>query len=129
MKKLIEEIRLKIDDRETPTDEYLKAIYDAIDLAVTCADGLEKELVSLRERRERFWQDACEWRGVDPECACKDCYGSGVKTYSSTATWRGGIGGQAVTSAVCDKCWGSGNSNKPWANLRKMQATFCKEEN
>lgn len=50
--------------------------------------------------------------------ACTGCGGLGVKTYSSTATWRGGIGGQAMTEDVCNVCWGSGNANAPWPSHR-----------
>lgn len=62
------------------------------------------------------------WRGIDAvmDDVCRDCDGSGVKTYGSTATWMGGIGGQAMTASVCDKCWGSGATNRPGPNLREV---------
>jgi hypothetical protein len=28
--------------------------------------------------------------------------------------------GQTITSDVCDKCWGSGDESRPWANLKKV---------
>lgn len=71
---------------------------------------------------EAFLQAHREWRGV--EDPCPDCGGSGVRTYSSTSLWRRGISGQAFTNGVCDKCWGSGDDNRPWTDLRKMEATF-----
>ncbi len=60
------------------------------------------------------------WRGIAPENACLECGGTGKKTYGSTMTWLGGIGGQTTTVAVCDKCWGTGDVKKPGAELRKL---------
>lgn len=65
---------------------------------------------------EEFLERFLEWRGI--EKACASCGGSGYVAYGSTATWRGGIGGQAITTDVCDKCWGSGNADKPWPSWR-----------
>lgn len=61
-------------------------------------------------------------RGIEPGDACPKCSGMGVRWYSSTATWRGGIGGQACTRDVCDACWGSGSATCPWTNLRTIDA-------
>ncbi len=62
-----------------------------------------------------------EWRYIEPENACRDCTGSGKKTYANTATWtRAGIAGQTLTVDICDRCWGSGDEKKPWINLRKL---------
>lgn len=55
-----------------------------------------------------------DWRDIQPGVECAECGGSGIKTYGSTATWRGGAGGAAITTDVCDHCWGSGNRYKPW---------------
>jgi hypothetical protein len=63
-----------------------------------------------------------EMRGVEE--ACETCRGSGVRSYGSTATWRGGIGGMAITQDTCDSCWGSGDKHKPGANLRHVLATI-----
>lgn len=64
--------------------------------------------------------DAYRWmleqRGIGN--ACRDCGGFGVKTYPSTSTWRGGIGGQMMTNGVCDKCWGSGDADRKWPSHR-----------
>ena len=69
------------------------------------------------------------WRGIEKiEDACTSCDGSGVKTYANTTTWRGGIGGQALTSDICDTCWGSGNKNRSWANMRELLANTKKAE-
>lgn len=61
----------------------------------------------------RFWA----WRGVRNPCT--KCNGKGSIMYGSTATWRGGIGGAAMTRGVCDGCWGSGDADRPWQDLRK----------
>ena len=50
----------------------------------------------------------------EPEDRCTSCSGHGKRTYGSTATWRGGLGGQMMTNGVCDGCWGSGDRHNPW---------------
>lgn len=60
------------------------------------------------------------WRGIAPEDACEKCQGSGVYTYANTTMWRGGIGGQAMTSGQCDACWGSGDKHRAWTDLRRL---------
>lgn len=68
---------------------------------------------------ERY--NAClEWRGINQNDACQECGGAGVKAYGSTATWRGGIGGQMITNDVCNKCWGSGSRSLPWPSHRRL---------
>ena len=78
---------------------------------------LEGELVELREKGFKYF---LEFRGV--ETPCPGCNGIGVKTYGNTSTWMGGIGGSAMTNGVCDKCWGSGDENKKWMNLRSVMS-------
>ncbi len=56
---------------------------------------------------------------------CIRCKGSGQRLYSSTTTWRGGIGGCAMTTGVCDKCWGSGDEKNPGENLREKRDKEC----
>lgn len=68
--------------------------------------------------REEFIKYLYDVRGIDTPC--ERCGGAGVRTYSSTAVWRGGIGGQALTQGVCDLCWGSGDVHRPWTNLREL---------
>ncbi len=53
---------------------------------------------------------------------CTTCNGVGSRVYPSTATWHGGVGGAAMTPGICDKCWGSGRTDKKGVNLRKMQS-------
>lgn len=73
------------------------------------------------KEREELFAEFLEMRGIERrEDACPECVGVGVKSYSSTATWRGGIGGQAFTMDVCDKCWGSGNRHQPWPSHRML---------
>ncbi len=63
-----------------------------------------------------------DWRNILEGQECERCQGTGGITYGSTATWHGGIGGSAMTYDVCNKCWGSGNANRPWTNLKRVAA-------
>jgi hypothetical protein len=74
--------------------------------------------LSSGELHERF----LSWRGIDLGHECPRCNGAGRTTYGSTATWRGGIGGAAMTMDVCDRCWGSGDRHRPGADLTKLTA-------
>lgn len=58
-------------------------------------------------------------RGVDEPC--ETCHGAGCRWYGSTSTWRGGMGGASMTMDVCDVCWGSGDKDYPWTDLRKLR--------
>jgi hypothetical protein len=57
-------------------------------------------------------------RGV--RVPCDKCEGFGIRMYGNTSTWRHGIGGAAMTNGVCDQCWGSGNSSKPWPSHKEF---------
>ena len=62
--------------------------------------------------------------GIYPDfgdIVCNGCDGIGKKVYANTSTYLKGIGGQAMTEDVCDECWGSGKSNAPFKNLRKLR--------
>jgi len=83
-------------------------------------DRLRERITHLEERREHILYEMLEWRGIEPGMQCSSCGGSGRRTYSSTATWRGGIGGQACTDDVCDGCWGSGTTVRKGINLRAI---------
>lgn len=67
-------------------------------------------------------EEALDWlrtmRGV--EDPCPRCQGMGRRSYGSTATWRGGIGGQSITDDVCDVCWGTGDKFRRGVDLRRM---------
>jgi hypothetical protein len=70
-----------------------------------------------------LYERMLNWRDIYTDLGdivCKDCSGSGTKLYGDTSTWHYSYGGQAMTRAVCDKCWGSGKTNKPWTNLRNL---------
>lgn len=86
-------------------------------------DRLEKAF--LRYSREQFLQRLMDERDIDE--ICSDCHGSGRKCYGSSATWGGGIGGQTITGGICDKCWGSGDSSKPFTNLKKLNNILCND--
>jgi hypothetical protein len=58
-----------------------------------------------------------QWRQIDD--VCLKCSGSGIRTYGSTATWRGGIGGASMTTDVCDSCWGTGDKYKTGVDLKE----------
>jgi len=57
---------------------------------------------------------------------CPACGGRGRRAYASTAVWRGGVGGQAITDGVCDCCWGSGRTDRSGANLREIDSMACR---
>jgi len=65
-------------------------------------------------------KDLYELRGIEEPC--RTCSGFGVRGYANTSTWMHGIGGQAITRDICDKCWGSGDSNRTWTDLRKLNS-------
>lgn len=88
--------------------------------------GVLAERDRFKEEAERGWAKEesvgarfLAWRGI--ETPCKACSGCGSRAYGSTATWHGGIGGRAITSDICDKCWGSGDAEHSWTNLRALQ--------
>lgn len=68
--------------------------------------------------------DFFEWlwsiRNIRTPCA--RCHGLGCYLYGSTSTWRGGIGGAAMTRGVCDACWGSGDAARHGEDLRAWRA-------
>ena len=80
----------------------------------------EAKSLTSAQRRAAF-DDILSCRGIHyPEMACQECQGLGVTVYGDTSTWRGGVGGQAFTSDVCDKCWGSGQKDRPWPSHRRF---------
>jgi len=74
----------------------------------------------VRREDDDFMDRFLHWRGVD--VACATCGGTGYRGYGDTSTWRGGIGGQALSTDVCDVCWGSGDAHRTWTDLRKLKA-------
>lgn len=55
---------------------------------------------------------------------CHKCNGHGWRNYGNTSTWTGGIGGQAITGGLCDECWGSGDDDVHFTDLRKMREGY-----
>jgi hypothetical protein len=55
---------------------------------------------------------------------CPTCKGLGRRHYSNGATWRGGVGTCSIEPDVCDSCWGSGDSERPFEDRRKLEAAY-----
>ena len=82
---------------------------------------------AIEEARQPTFEDFVQQR-IGDSPACAKCSGLGTRCYGSTATWRGGVGGQALTSDVCDACWGSGSVH-PWPSHRlARRPTVTREE-
>jgi len=76
---------------------------------------------SIKDEDKEQYLKFLRWRNIESiEDICGSCKGSGVRTYGNTTTWRGGIGGQMLTSDVCDKCWGTGSKIKVGVDLKKL---------
>jgi hypothetical protein len=86
-----------------------------------------KIISALREKNDKLREDfykvspSSRVYYVEEGDFCRECNGSGYKVYGSTATWRGGVGGQAMTTSVCDVCWGSGSKSNAWPSWRKYE--------
>ena len=87
-------------------------------------EELSRLKVKYKALREEFFKVSPSSRFYEIEEGdfCPECNGSGYKLYGSTATWRGGVGGMAMTTSVCDHCWGSGSKSSPWPSWRKYEA-------
>lgn len=72
------------------------------------------------------YQEILDLRGV--QTPCERCSGFGYRAYGSTSTWRGGIGGSAITGGVCDHCWGSGDQVSPWPSWRAHEAAVVERD-
>lgn len=82
-------------------------------------EELRKRVAELEERRGNMHEEFLAWRGV--EIPCSACQGSGVAVYGGTSTWRGGAGGQTITTGVCDQCWGTGDAHRKGIDLRRLK--------
>lgn len=69
-----------------------------------------------------------EFRGFYELNSCTSCGGTGYRAYASTATWRGGAGGMAITNDICDRCWGSGDSTNTWCDLWKISNQLAEKD-
>ena len=96
----------------------LGPLYDTESATIAAHNTLSRSV--NKAARSHANQALCiEWRGI--ENPCKKCGGSGYRSYPSTATWHGGIGGQAITRGICNRCWGSGDEVTKWVDLRKVK--------
>lgn len=87
--------------------------------SIGCYPGQSVELAPVADMHEYLLL----LRGIDTgngDTVCDKCSGVGIRVYGDTSTWRMGAGGQAITSGICNACWGSGASNRPWADLRNL---------
>jgi len=83
------------------------------------AAGQQLSESAMSDTEEHFkWM----YRYRDIETPCEACRGFGTRMYGSTSTWRGGMGGASMMQDVCDECWGSGDINNQWTDLRKLRA-------
>lgn len=101
-----------------------------IDRLEAYIERLRAQVADLQAHREEEHTRMLAWRGIDVamgDVVCGRCGGAGTRTYGSTATWHGGIGGQTITTDICDRCWGSGVENKPWLNLRVLSLSKIRE--
>lgn len=89
--------------------------YDPFDTGVLTTEERDRMVLYLG-------QDRLDWIEFNGR-ACGACMGLGIRSYSSTATWRSGCGGQAITPGVCDQCWGSGSADRPWPSHRMLEAS------
>lgn len=92
-------------------------LHDQLTASQAEVERLKQKTKQLEQWRDGLPELVRDMRGIRGR-TCKPCNGFGVRVYGSTATWHGGIGGQAITSDVCDKCWGSGDSDRPWKSWR-----------
>lgn len=77
--------------------------------------------------RDELLQLIMDYRGIKYS-VCDKCQGWGTIMYGSGSKWRGGISGQVMTMGECCKCWGSGDANNPWLNLKKLDSILTKEQ-
>ena len=90
----------------------------AVEFAKVASEAVAGE--SKHDARRCHLNYLLHYRGIPEDAICPSCGGSGIRCYGSTSTWRGGIGGAAMTNGVCDRCWGSGNTTRPGENLRVL---------
>lgn len=92
---------------------------ETVHLCATCRLALLEVVSGDPGARRAQLGRVLSMRGV--EDPCPECQGMGVRSYGSTATWRGGMGGQMITNDVCDRCWGSGDRYRSGCDLRKLR--------
>lgn len=99
------------------------AMQDAAVLTVKC-DQLQKELAAAEQARHDFMDNPILRYGLDPsDLPCEKCGGMRVRPYGDSTTYdvrRGKGGGQAITSDICDECWGTGQQGRRGRNVREL---------
>ena len=84
-------------------------------------EDLQKRVEELIDRRNNFHREVVEWRGIEFDNVCTECNGSGYKVYENTTTYPRRAGGQAITTSVCNICWGSGDKFRPRTSWLKIE--------
>jgi hypothetical protein len=84
---------------------------------------IEQLVEKINYYENGFYRSFTNFRGI--EKTCKECLGKGKKPYGNTSIWRKSIGGNAITVGICDKCWGSGDEENPWLNLKMLDRILC----
>lgn len=101
------------------TSVVYRTFYDDA-LLRTRLGALLRALDDMRSQRDALCSPEVRY---DVETPCPACDGAGRRAYPNTATWRrGGLSGQAFRTDVCDKCWGSGEAERPGIDLRALTA-------
>lgn len=109
-----------------PPDEWKEMWSEACRRAEDEVTG-EPDLY-LRHDRAEDWAVTLRALANQLKGACEKCKGYGQRAYASTATWRGGMGGSAITTDVCDVCWGTGLKDEHGPDLRKLESRLRKLE-
>lgn len=120
-----EEFKKKVDKiscyLSSPTLDDLHEIDDHDAEQRQVIEDLQKRVEELIDRRNNFHYEAVEWRGIEFDNVCTECTGSGYTVYGNTTTYHRGAGGQAITTSVCNICWGSGDKSRPWTSWLKIE--------
>ncbi len=101
------------DPRDLWRRECVRALEGVLDTYLVDPAGVGEMAI---EAAERLLAIAHHIKGV----ACPRCGGLGQRTYPSTSLWSGGVGGMQMTNGPCDKCWGTGRTDKTGVDLRKL---------
>lgn len=124
----------KIEEIEKEAKKIISESNNLINNSLNCDFRFEQGRINAANQILNIIKSDCEnefyerfvlIRGIEE--LCEECSGSGIKMYPSTAQWSGDIGGAAITKGICDKCWGSGDKNNPWLNLKSLNQKICDE--
>ena len=104
------------------TKECVEGFEQRLMADIDIPDNVDIRLLNAERQamREQLRELRCELANYEARrCSCS---GTGKKEYPNTSGWfrdRGGWGGQAFTFDICDECWGSGDRNRPFRNLKR----------